>query len=211
MKFVWMAAVLVMSGGLCLAQSEPPSLADIARQNQAARHQGKSRIVLTDDDFSSGKTEPLLKKGAGLRSNAGVTGVDSGKPDAAKASDSGPQTENPQTEKKTEQKKEDKGQSTTRPPSAQDEVERLKKELEGFKAQQEGWRRSAGKYEEQLAAETSEFRRSMYQDALDNNRQNMVFFQRKIDETESKLASAEEAAAKADTSSQTVAGSGPPH
>ena len=52
-------------------------------------------------------------------------------------------------------------------------------------------KRSAAAYEEKLAAETSEFRRTMYQDALDNDRRNVSFYRQKINEAESKLAEAE--------------------
>jgi len=208
MRFNWMAATLVMSSGLCLAQSEPPSLADIARKNQAERRQEKSRIVITDDNLLSRTPAAPLGTGAGKGSSAAGTerdshGPDAAKPDAASVSDSGPQTE----------KKEVNGKSGTPPPSPQQEVERLKKELDSLKAQQEGWKSSAAKYEEKLAVETSEFRRSMYQDALDNNRQNVAFFQHKIGEAQSKLASAEEAAAASRTgalSLQTGADLSPP-
>jgi len=54
--------------------------------------------------------------------------------------------------------------------------------------------------EEKLAAETSEFRRAMYQDALDNDRRNVSFYRQKIGNAESKLAEAEAAAAKSGAS-----------
>jgi hypothetical protein len=206
MKSGWIVTMLVMGGGLCLAQSEPPSLADIARKNQAERHHEKVRIVITDDDLASGtSTGPIRPAGSGKGSIVASTGADSSKPDAAVASGNGPQTE-----QKSEAKKEASGKSATPPPSPKEEVERLKKELDSFKAQQEGWKQSASKYEDKLAVETSEFRRSMYQDALEGDRQNVALFQRKIDDTQSKLTSAENAASKAGAAGQQAGTEGGP-
>src|SRR5258708_4363686 len=138
MRFNWMAATLVMSSGLCLAQSEPPTLADIARQNQAEHHQSKVRRVITEDDLFSRTPAAPLRTGARKGSSAAGTErdlrePDTAKPDAASTSDSGPQTG----------KKEAGGKSGTPPPSPQQEVERLTKEGDIFKAPQASRKTSA--------------------------------------------------------------------
>jgi chromosome segregation ATPase len=114
----------------------------------------------------------------------------------------------PDSASQTKDTKKDAGKSST--PPAQNQVDQLKKELDGLKAQQEGWKSSAQRYEQKLATETSDFRRTMYQDALDNDRRNVSLFQHKIDETESKLAGAEDAASKANAASGQPGGA-PPH
>ena len=59
----------------------------------------------------------------------------------------------------------------------------LKQELGSYKAEQEGWERTAKKYEDLFATETSDFRRQMYEEALQGDRQNVEIFQNKIDQT----------------------------
>jgi len=184
LKYGWIAATLLMGVGLCFAQSESPSLGDIAKKNQAAHGEKKTRKVITNDDLDGGASGNAAESIAAPGSKAAVTGKDSIKPDAAADSSLKP-------------KEQQKAGGKSGTPSPQDEVERLKKELDSLKAQREGWKRSASGYEEKLAAETSEFRRTMYQDALANDRQNISICQRKIEGAESKLASAEEAASKA--------------
>ena len=70
-------------------------------------------------------------------------------------------------------------------------VAELKQKLTSYKAEQEGWKRTAKKYEDLLATETSAFRRQMYEEALQGDRQNVEIFQNKIDQTEADLSKAE--------------------
>jgi hypothetical protein len=64
--------------------------------------------------------------------------------------------------------------------------EDLKKQVDSLKADRDAWNQSAKRYEDLLANEPDEFRRQMYQDALNNDRQNVSLYQKKIDETEAK-------------------------
>ncbi len=63
--------------------------------------------------------------------------------------------------------------------------------MNSYKEEQEGWKRTAKKYEDLLATETSDFRRQMYEEALQGDRQNVEIFQNKIDQTQADLAKAE--------------------
>ena len=71
------------------------------------------------------------------------------------------------------------------------EVAELKQKLSSYKQEQEGWKRTAKKYEDLLATETSDFRRQMYEEALQGDKQNVEIFQDKIDHTEADLSKAE--------------------
>lgn len=65
--------------------------------------------------------------------------------------------------------------------------EDLKKQLDSYKACRDAWDLSAKRYHDLLANEPDEFRRQMYQDALDNDRRNVSFYQQKIDESAAKM------------------------
>jgi hypothetical protein len=69
--------------------------------------------------------------------------------------------------------------------------------VSSYKAQQEGWKRSAEHYQELLASETNEFRRQMYQDALSNDQKNAAAFQQKKEQAEAELAKARESSSRA--------------
>jgi hypothetical protein len=71
------------------------------------------------------------------------------------------------------------------------EVAELKQKLSSYKQEQDGWKQSAKKYEDLLANETSDFRRQMYEDALQGDQQNVQTVQEKIDQTQTDLAKAE--------------------
>ena len=69
----------------------------------------------------------------------------------------------------------------------------LKQKLTSYQQEQDGWKKSAKRYEDLLANETSDFRRQMYQDALQGDKQNVEVFQNKIDQAQADLAKAEKA------------------
>ncbi len=190
MKSLWMAVISI--AGLMVLSSmavpaQEPSLADVARMNRAARQQKKAATLVIDD-------EAVIASGSVTRP------VPAG-------------TETQQSLQNLPQPLALPGQEGQKPvpgnkisaARAEDECARLKKELDDLKVHEQGWKRSAAAYEEKLAAETSEFRRTMYQDALENDRRNVSFYRQKINEAESKLAEAEAAGAK---SSASAAGAG---
>jgi hypothetical protein len=178
MKSLWIAAISIV--GLMVlssitARAQEPSLADVARMNRAARQPKKATAIVIDDDamIVSGSATKPVPAGAGTQQSS----RDLPQPLALP------------------------GQAAQKPvpgsrvsaAQAEDECAQLKKELDDLKVHEQGWKRSAAAYEEKLAAETSEFRRTMYQDALDNDRRNVSFYRQKINEAESKLAEAEAA------------------
>jgi len=178
MKSFWMAVILIALSAAVVPPAAPAqtlSLADVARMNRAARQPKKATALVIDDDVmivSASATKPV-PAGAGTQQSS----RDLPQPLALP----GPAGQKPVPGNRISAAQ------------TEDECARLKKELDDLKAHEQGWQRSAAAYEEKLAAEPSEFRRTMYRDALDNDRRNVSFYRQKINETESKLAEAEAA------------------
>jgi hypothetical protein len=163
--FVFLLAV----GGACVAQSDQPSLGDLAKQH---RHEKKEVKVLTYDDVAS--VTPDTK--------AQTTKADTSLAAASTA---------PETAAKSPQKAKDAAKNEAAAPKDPPAVAELKQKLTSYKTEQEGWKRTAKKYEDLLATEPSAFRRQMYEEALQGDRQNVEIFQNKIDQTEADLSKAE--------------------
>ncbi len=72
----------------------------------------------------------------------------------------------------------------------------MKQKLSSYKQQQDAWKQSTKKYEDLLANETSDFRRQMYQDAMQGDKQNVQSMQDKIDQAQSDLEKAEKASSQ---------------
>jgi hypothetical protein len=167
---------LLAVGGACVAQSDQPSLGDLAKQNR----QGKKVVkVLTNDDVATVKPETQSQSrnadnATSAASEAAVKSPEKAK-DAVKDSSA--------------------AKSAPKDPP---QVTELKQKLTSYKEEQEGWKKSAKKYEDLLANETSDFRRQMYEEALQGDRQNVEIFQNKIDQTQADLSKAE----KSSSSSQ---------
>jgi hypothetical protein len=170
-KLMYGVLVLLAAGGACLAQSEQPSLGDLARQSKAEK---KPARVFTNENVAT--------------THSSVMANDAPRPAAALASSSSSAA--PAGESKPEKKKESAGKDAA---AAKDkpEVAELKQKLSSYKEEQEGWKRSAKHYQDLLTTETSEFRRQMYQDALQGDQNNVQLFQTKIDQAEADLAKAE--------------------
>lgn len=170
MKNVVPAALgfLLMAGGACVAQSDQPSLAELAKQNHTSK---KATRVITNDDIAASPRYSNTDSVAPAASSAPAAGASASD---AKSGDS-------------------KDAASNKAPAAKDPpaVAELKKKLDGYKAEQDGWKTSAKRYEDLLAHETDDFRRQMYQDALDGDKHNVSFFQGKIDQTQSDLAKAQ--------------------
>jgi hypothetical protein len=162
---------LMTAGGMCSAQSDSQSLADVARQNKSDK---KPAVVVTDDDVNVAPRPETSAAAAagGAKSDAGKTAEPTG--DAkAKPDKKGP------------------GDKTSGGQSA--EVANLKKQLDAYKAERDSWNNSAKRYEDQLANETDAFRRQVAQDALDNDKKNTALYQQKIEQTQADLAKAQAA------------------
>jgi hypothetical protein len=158
---------LLASTALGVAQSEQPSLADVARQNKKGK---KAAIVLNDDN---------------LRRSANT--LASGPPSKSAK-------ENVSAGAETKKDGTDQAAGTH---GASGDLADLERKASSYKAQQEGWNRSAQRYQGLLTNETNEFRRQMYQDALNNDQKNAATFAQKAQQAEVDLAKAREAASKA--------------
>ena len=126
-------AFFLMTGVVtCVAQSDSPSLAELAKQNQTDK---KAARTFTDDNTQ--RTAPPIED----------------RKTVVPASD---------------QKKDTRNIS----PASKDSmrVAEIQKTLDSLKQNQAGWSKSAKDYENKLANETSDFRRQVYLEALENDR-----------------------------------------
>ena len=166
MKAYWCKAtlVLVALSGCALAQSETPSLADIARQTRDGKK--KAAIVLSDEDqrFSRSTTPSTTAAAlqAPLASTQSGSAAPSSKSDAVKP-------------------------ATPAEPKGAAAASAAKQKLDFYKSQLDAWKGITRRDEESLAKETVPFRQQMYQDALDGDRQTTTFFQQKLDELQNKI------------------------
>ncbi|MCU1220822.1 MAG: hypothetical protein JWN42_2019 [Candidatus Angelobacter sp.] len=168
-KYSYMTVIfLLTAGGACVAQSDQPSLGDLAKQH---RQEKKAAKVLTNDDVAS--VTPDTQAQAAKADNAHSAA--SSAPDAAA---------------KSPEKAKDTAKNTSAPKDPP-EVAELKQKLDSYKMEQEGWKRTAKKYEDLLATETSEFRRQTYEEALQGDKRNVEIFQDRIDQAQADLAKAE--------------------
>jgi hypothetical protein len=169
-KFVYpMLTFVLAAGGACAAQSDQPSLGDLAKQN---RQEKKVVKVLTNDDVAT--VTPQTQSQASKTDNVSSIAPAASGAEVAKS---------PAKAKETEK--------AAPAPKDSPEVAELKQKLTSYKTEQEGWKRTAKKYEDLLATETSDFRRQVYEEALEGDKKNVELFQQKIDRTEADLSKAE--------------------
>jgi hypothetical protein len=164
---------VLAAGGACVAQSDQPSLADVAKQSRQEKRVVK---VLTNDDVATVTPDTQSQ-------SARADGASSAAPAATEAT-----SKNPEKAKNIEK--------AATAPKDQPQVAELKQKLTSYQQEQESWKKSVRKYEDLLANETSDFRRQMYQDALQGDKQNVQVFQNKIDQVQSDLSKAEKAASQ---------------
>ena len=153
-------------GGACAAQSDQPSLGDLAKKT---RQEKKVVKVFSNDDVATVRPD---------MSSQSSTVASSASPAASAAATKAP----------------DKAKDTQKVAAASKDspqVAELKQKLTSYQQEQDGWKKSAKRYEDLLANETSDFRRQMYQDALQGDKQNVEIFQNKIDQAQADLAKAE--------------------
>ena len=162
-RTMWLFTVLVIAlGATALAQSGQPSLADIARQT---RQEQKPAVTITDDDFGSADigSRAAAHPADGAQPSSSAPAADKKKDD----SNAGPQAKKPA------------------------DIAELKKKLASYKQERDVWKQSADQWEQKLAKETTQFRRDVYQEALENDRKNVVLYQARINKTEAQIADAE--------------------
>lgn len=182
-RYVFATLIFMLAaGGACVAQSDEPSLGDLARKHrQEEKNLAVKAKVLTNEDVATSTPSPQAQSAPAVNASAAAatTATASSGADRAKGAD----------------KAADSGKS---PAASKDtpEVAELKQKLSSYKQQQEGWKQSAKKYEDLLANETSDFRRQMYQDALQGDKQNVQAMQDKIDQAQSDLNKAEKASSQ---------------
>jgi len=167
------AFFLLATGGLCLAQSESPSLADLARKSRSGKKPAATlaTVNLTDDNFV--RRTPVEPK-----SNASASPADANAPAGEGQSDAADGSAKPASgnEKSTKADALKEAEDLKKEDLKKEE---LKKQLDSFKASRDAWSQSANRYENLLANEPDEFRRQMYQDALNNDRQNVSVIKRR--------------------------------
>jgi hypothetical protein len=166
-KSIYAALIfLLVASGASLAQSDQPTLGELAKRHQATK---KASKTLTNDDVATATAPENNQKAAAVASSAPVTTADS----PAKSDN-----------------KNNKDSASRDASAAKDSpaVAELRKKLDSYKEQLDGWKQSAKRYENLLANETSDFRRQMYQDALEGDKRNVALFQEKVDQTQADLA-----------------------
>jgi len=172
-KYSYMTVIfLLTAGGACVAQSDQPSLGDLAKQH---RQEKKVVKVLTNDDVATVTPD----------TQAQAAKADSAPSHASTA---------PEAAVKSPEKTKDAATNASAPKDPP-QVAELKQKLTSYKDEQEGWKRTAKKYEDLLATETSEFRRQTYEEALQGDKRNVEIFQNKIDQAQADLAKAEKSSA----------------
>lgn len=161
--------LFMLGAGLCLAQSEQPSLAEMAKRNKT---KSKPVKTFTEADLPSKglATETAAAPATQKTSNETTA--------AAVASD----------EKKADSKEASPG------PKDAPAVAQLKKQIETYREQRDAWQSSANRYEALLANETDDFRRQTYTEAIENDKKNATFYQEKLGQAQSELVNQQKAA-----------------
>ena len=154
-------------GGACVAQSDQPSLGDLAKKT---RQEKKAVKVFSNEDVATVKPETSSQSAMVASSASTAASAAAAKAPVEKAKDT---------------------QKTAATSKDSPQVAELKQKLTSYQQEQDGWKKSAKRYEDLLANETSDFRRQMYQDALQGDKQNVEVFQNKIDQAQADLAKAE--------------------
>jgi hypothetical protein len=177
-RYVFATLIFMLAaGGACGAQSDQPTLGELAKKHRQDEKTLAVKVkVFTNEDVAT--STPSIQA-----QSAPVVNAPTATPAAAAAAAKSP----------------DKASDTGKGPAATKdapEVAELKQKLSSYKQQQDGWKQSAKKYEDLLANETSDFRRQMYQDALQGDKQNVQVMQDKIDQAQADLAKAEKASSQ---------------
>lgn len=162
------AGCAIALGGACLAQeSQPVSLADLVKHSSKPDKKkdvvefsdaNLQRSAPSDDDQSNGAVTDTTSSAG----NNQPGDSDKGGKDAKKAT--GPALSG-------------KDQKTAE----------LKEQLAKYQKEEQSWKDSMKNYQDLIANETSDFRRQMYQDSLNNDKKNAALFQQKINEVQGEL------------------------
>lgn len=177
-KAIYCAVLFLLTSGIaCIAQSDQTSLGDLARQRRTEVKQVKT---FTNDDVATSRPSAPSTNSA-----ASTTGS---------SSKAAPDNGSAKTEAKGDTQKSAPASAATKDSP---EVAGLKSKISSLKVEQDGWKTAAKRNQDLLAAETSEFRRQMYQDALQGDQDNIQVYQGKIDEAQADLVKAEKSSQSA--------------
>jgi hypothetical protein len=172
---------LLAAGSACVAQSDEPSLGELAKKHRQEERNVAFKVkVLTNEDVATSTPSAQAQSAPVVSASTATPAASAAAKSADKASDTG------------------KTAAAASSAASKDtpEVAELKQKLSSYKQQQDGWKQSAKKNEDLLANETSDFRRQMYEDALQGDKQNVQVMQDKIDQTQSDLDKAEKASSQ---------------
>jgi uncharacterized protein YukE len=169
---------LLVAGGACVAQSDQPTLGELAKKHRQEEKSLAVKVkVFTNEDVATSAPSAQTQSAPALSASSSAPS-----PSAAASA-------------KSPDKAKDADKSPAATKDAPDVAE-LKQKLSSYKQEQDGWKQSAKKYEDLLANETSDFRRQVYQDALQGDKQNVQVFQNKIDQAQADLEKAEKASSQ---------------
>jgi hypothetical protein len=159
----------VALAGACAAQeAQPVSLGDLVKHSKKPAK--KAVLVLSDEDMPPPSAPPANDAAAGVATDA-----------TAGAADSKTQSSSADASKADAKK-------SAKPADSKDQhTAELKAQLAKYQKEEGAWKSSIQYYQDLLANETSDFRRQMYQDSLDNDKKNAAVFQQKIDAVQSEL------------------------
>ena len=177
-KYFFTALIfLLAAGGACAAQSDEPSLGELAKKHRQEEKSlaAKVKVFTNEEVATSTPSAPAVNAPTATPASSAAT---------AKSTDKASDPE--------------KGPAATSSTASKDtpEVAELKQKLNSYKQERDGWKQSVKKYEDLLANETSDFRRQVYQEALQGDKQNVQVYQNKIDQTQSDLDKAEKASSQ---------------
>jgi hypothetical protein len=157
-KTIWIRTALLIA----LAAPAMAQSGEPSLADIAHKNRDQQKRVITNDDFPAAGTSD--SSGSALKQDATPS-----------------TTTTPDSKKET-------GSSTSTKDNKPEDVAELKKKLESYQQQRDVWTHSAEQYAEKLSKETDEFRRDVYQRAMENDRHNAELFQAKIKQVESQIA-----------------------
>ena len=173
-RLLWLTVAFLSVIGVGLAQSDTtPSLNDLAKQSKTRK---KPVLVITDADLpiASSPSQPNSQTETGTGTAAVKDGASSAKTAPASA-------------------QADQKHDKAAPNATDQQISELKEKLASYQKEQDGYKSSVKRYEELLANEPSEFRRQMYEDALEGDKRNVAAYQDKINQVQSDLSKAQQA------------------
>jgi len=182
-KYVFAALIfLLATGGACAAQSDEPTLAELAKKHRQEEKSLAVKVkIFTNEDVATSTPSTQTQSAPPVNSSTA----------AGTAAATSSTTDKPKSTDKAAEAGKNPGASKDSP-----EIAELKQKLSSYKQEQDGWKQSVKKYEDLLANETSDFRRQVYQEALQGDKQNVQVYQNKIDQAQSDLDKAEKASSQ---------------